>query len=796
MGERGDRHTLDVVRRGVGPARNESARLHRAEEALRAARRDAEEQVLAAPRAPDDREHVIHELAGNGDALGSGLRGSQLLERERRRERRQDTVGAAREEKAPLVLRRGIAERDAHEEAVELRLGERVRAEILHRVLRREDEERLGQRPGDAVGGDGPLAHRLQERRLRLRRRAVDLVGQEHRREYGARVKLELLRPHVEDREAEDVGRQRVRRELYAMDADAERLAERRLADARDVFDQEMAPREKTHDRVLHGRHRPAVGRAHGGDEPPERREDGRRGRVRRGGRSCVRHRERPSSTLLERASDAPRRMTRMPSGESTTATSDSPTTRTGRPSARMRLPEPSTAVAGPSSRSLPGTPPRNSKPASHEPRSLQPHAQGTVSTCRAFSITAISIEKEGEEEKISVKEEESPALRAACARRAIFRISGQALSISSKRYEIRNTKMPAFQKKRPEARNSSTRAIVGFSTKRTTRRAASSCPLFPFKEIFSFFSSYSSAEIFSSSSTSMYPNPVSGRVGGMPSVTNASCVRAAFAAARRAARNAVSSRTAWSDGSTARTVSGASSEAASAERATAGAVLRRTGSRTKRDWGTSGSSAASSGACAARPETKTFSAPAKAVARRKVSLRSDSPPVSLRKAFGRSFVERGHSRVPLPPARMSARTGASVIGTLYGSLGIFRHDPDLRLELDSESVLDSPLYLLHQPLHVRRRRAAEVDYDVRVNGRDLRAFDAPSLQAALLQQLAREEAGRILEDGPRVRLFRKRSFPLRGHLVDARGDLLRRLREEAQRDAGDDVVRSQIGRS
>src|ERR1039457_6353239 len=293
------------------------------------------------------------------------------------------------------------------------------------------------------------------------------------------------------------------------------------------------------------------------------------------------------------------------------------------------------------------------------------------------------------------------------------------------------------------------------------------------------------------SSSTSMYPNPVSGRVGGMPSVTNASCVRAASAAARRAARNAVSSRTAWSDGSTARTVSGASSEAASAERAMAGAVLRGTGSKTKRDRGTSGSSAASSGACAARPETKTFSAPAKAVARRKVSLRSDSPPVSFRKGFGRSFVERGHSRVPLPPARMSARTGASGIGTLYGSLGIFRHDPDLRLELDSESVLDSPLHLLHQPLHVRRRRAAEVDYDVRVNGRDLRASDAPSLQAALLQQLAREEAGRILEDGPRVRLFRKRSFPLRGHLLDARGDLLRRLREEAQRDAGDDVVRS-----
>ncbi len=156
-----------------------------------------------------------------------------------------------------------------------------------------------------------------------------------------------------------------------------------------------------------------------------------------------------------------------------------------------------------------------------------------------------------------------------------------------------------------------------------------------------------------------MYPNPVSGRVGGIPSVTNASCVRAAAAAARRAARNAGSSRTAWSDGSTASTASGVSSEAASAERAIAGAVLRRTGSRTRRARGTSGSSARRSSSCDARPETKTFPAPASFAARRQASRSSDSPPVSARKGFGLPSVERGHSRVPLPPARMSARSPA-----------------------------------------------------------------------------------------------------------------------------------------
>ena len=40
----------------------------------------------------------------------------------------------------------GVAERDAHQEAVELRLGQREGAELIERVLRRDDEEGLGQR--------------------------------------------------------------------------------------------------------------------------------------------------------------------------------------------------------------------------------------------------------------------------------------------------------------------------------------------------------------------------------------------------------------------------------------------------------------------------------------------------------------------------------------------------------------------------------------------------------------------------------------------------------------------------
>ena len=49
------------------------------------------------------------------------------------------------------------------------------------------------ERIGLAAGGDFVLLHRLQERGLGLRRRAVDLVGEQYVGEDRARMKLKLL---------------------------------------------------------------------------------------------------------------------------------------------------------------------------------------------------------------------------------------------------------------------------------------------------------------------------------------------------------------------------------------------------------------------------------------------------------------------------------------------------------------------------------------------------------------------------------------------------------------------------
>ena len=105
-------------------------------------------------------------------------------------------------EDPPLLEHAGIAERGAKQEAVELRLGQRERALVLDRVLGREQEERVGELERHPVDGHLPLGHRLEQRRLRLRRRAVDLVDEEDVREDRARAELEVARLLVEDRHA------------------------------------------------------------------------------------------------------------------------------------------------------------------------------------------------------------------------------------------------------------------------------------------------------------------------------------------------------------------------------------------------------------------------------------------------------------------------------------------------------------------------------------------------------------------------------------------------------------------
>ena len=129
-----------------------------------------------------------------------------------------------------------IAEFDAHQEAVELRFGQREGADLMHRVLRGDDEERARQRWVCPSAVTWPFFHRFEQGALRLGRGAVDLVGEHQLREQGpGRKRNALCRAR---RSNPDIGRQQVAGELDARELQAKQRAsvgQRRLAHAGQV---------------------------------------------------------------------------------------------------------------------------------------------------------------------------------------------------------------------------------------------------------------------------------------------------------------------------------------------------------------------------------------------------------------------------------------------------------------------------------------------------------------------------------------------------------------------------------
>jgi hypothetical protein len=224
------------------------------------------------PGGLDERHGVPLDGLGGVDGSDGRDHAPQVHERD---EGLQDVEGAdalALLHHPQLALGVGVAERDPRHEPVALRLGERVRALHLDRVLRRDHEERIGQGVRDAVDGDLALLQALEQGRLRLRRRPVDLVADHDVREDGAGLELEPARGPVEDGHARDVARQQVGRELDARDRRVDRLGqcagELGLADAGDVLDEEVPLGEQDGQRRADGAVLPVDDRPDGLEDP------------------------------------------------------------------------------------------------------------------------------------------------------------------------------------------------------------------------------------------------------------------------------------------------------------------------------------------------------------------------------------------------------------------------------------------------------------------------------------------------------------------------------------------------
>ena len=173
-----------------------------------------------------------------------------------RRDRLGRAAGEPPADHLGLALGVQVAEPDPGGEPVQLGLGQRVGALVLDRVVGGEHHERLRQRPGDPVRADLALCHRLEQGRLGLGRGPVDLVGQQQAGEDRAGPEHRLTGGQVEHGGAGQVGGQHVRGELDPGELQAEHRGERagqqRLAEARQVLDQDVAGSEHAEQHQAH----------------------------------------------------------------------------------------------------------------------------------------------------------------------------------------------------------------------------------------------------------------------------------------------------------------------------------------------------------------------------------------------------------------------------------------------------------------------------------------------------------------------------------------------------------------
>jgi len=186
--------------------------------------------LVVGPRGADETRRVLHDVLAHSDARDELLHIEENL-RVEELARLGGLASGRRGEDALLFLKRRIVDLDVEHEAVELRFRERIRSLLVDRVLRRDDEERLRKRPRLVSDRDLALLHRLKERRLRLRRRAVDFVREQNVRKDRTLHESErtpTLPVFLEHRRARDVRRRQVGRKLDALELHVENLRERR----------------------------------------------------------------------------------------------------------------------------------------------------------------------------------------------------------------------------------------------------------------------------------------------------------------------------------------------------------------------------------------------------------------------------------------------------------------------------------------------------------------------------------------------------------------------------------------
>ncbi len=254
-----ERDRLHVLERHIEAPFQQRVELRPDDERLRATRADAVAHIIAHHRrcrravGVGGHHHLRHET---GDVGRDGHRQAQRPHphdgRPVHHRRGLGRLAAGRPvDDGDQLIDAGEGHVDLEHEAVELRLGQRIRALHLERVLGGQHEKRRVQPIYLAADRHGLLLHHLQQGRLGLGGGAVNLVGQHEVGENRAVPKAERLAPAIaflEDVRADDVRGHHVGRELNARELQRQRVGqgadELSLAQPGHPLQQDVPPRQ------------------------------------------------------------------------------------------------------------------------------------------------------------------------------------------------------------------------------------------------------------------------------------------------------------------------------------------------------------------------------------------------------------------------------------------------------------------------------------------------------------------------------------------------------------------------
>ncbi len=238
MAEHGLRQRLHIIRERIVAALQRGSGAGGGEQPQASARAGSHLAQWVAARLIEQSNDVFQQRIGGAHQVDGLLGLHELVECG---DGRGTHLGAAAQQLG-LGLTIGVPERDAREEAIQLRWRERVGAvKSCGRILRGDHHERRVDAVGRPVHRHLQLLHHLKQARLRLRRRAVELVDEQHVGEDRPGVKLKALRAGVPDGGAQEIGRQQIDGGLHARKAGGKAAADAagqlRFADAWLILD-------------------------------------------------------------------------------------------------------------------------------------------------------------------------------------------------------------------------------------------------------------------------------------------------------------------------------------------------------------------------------------------------------------------------------------------------------------------------------------------------------------------------------------------------------------------------------